>query len=87
MGGNTILSVPRLDGLLVDMVNDSIEEDYNITCEEDSNSRCDFSTPQTHAINDGSCVIINSMIDGCFRIITEGYTILHFMVYKSLCFL
>ena len=25
------MSVPRHDGLLVDMVNESIEEDYNIT--------------------------------------------------------
>ena len=31
------MSVSRHDGLLVDMVNESIEEDYNITCEEISN--------------------------------------------------
>ena len=28
------------------------------------NMASDFSTPQTHAINDGSSVIINSVIDG-----------------------
>ena len=27
VGGNNIVSVPRHDGLLVDMVNESIEED------------------------------------------------------------
>ena len=32
-----IVSVPRHDGLLGDMVNESIEEDYNITCDEISN--------------------------------------------------
>ena len=31
------MSVPRHDGLLADMVNESIEEDYNITCDEISN--------------------------------------------------
>ena len=31
------MSVPRHDGLLVDMVNEMIEEDYNITCDEISN--------------------------------------------------
>ena len=31
------MSVPRHDGLLLDMVNESIEEDYNITCVEISN--------------------------------------------------
>ena len=31
------MSVPRHDGLLVDMVNESIEEDSNITYDEDSN--------------------------------------------------
>ena len=31
------MSVPRHDGLLVDMVNESIEGDYNITCDELSN--------------------------------------------------
>ena len=31
------MSVPRHDGLLVDMVNESIEEDYNITCDKISN--------------------------------------------------
>ena len=36
------MSVPHHDGLLVDMVNDSIEEDSNIlTCDEDSNTTCD----------------------------------------------
>ena len=34
---NTILPVPSHDGLLVDMVNESIEEDYNITCDKISN--------------------------------------------------
>ena len=29
--------VPRNDGLLVDMINESIEQDYNITCDEISN--------------------------------------------------
>ena len=28
------MSVSRHDGLLVDMVNESIEEDYNITCDD-----------------------------------------------------
>ena len=37
IGGNNIVSVPRHDRLLVDMVNESIEEDYNITCDEISN--------------------------------------------------
>ena len=32
------MSVPRHDGLLVDMVNESIEEDYNITCDEIPNN-------------------------------------------------
>ena len=31
------MSVPRHDGLLVDMIKESIEEDYNITCDEISN--------------------------------------------------
>ena len=31
------MSVPRHDRLLVDMVNESIEVDYNITCDEISN--------------------------------------------------
>ena len=35
------MSVPRHDGLLVDMVIESIEEDSNITCDEDSNTTCD----------------------------------------------
>ena len=35
--GNNIVSVLRHDGLLVDMVNESIEENYNITCDEISN--------------------------------------------------
>ena len=37
IGDNNIVSVPLLDGLLVDMVNESIEEDSNITCDENSN--------------------------------------------------
>ena len=37
IGGNNIVSVPGHDRLLVDMVNESIEEDYNITCDEISN--------------------------------------------------
>ena len=32
IGGKNILSVPRHDALLVDMVIESIEEDSNITC-------------------------------------------------------
>ena len=35
------MSVPHRDGLLEDMVNESIEEDSNITCDEDSNTTCD----------------------------------------------
>ena len=31
------MPVPCHDGFLVDMVNESIEEDSNITCGEDSN--------------------------------------------------
>ena len=31
------MSVPRIDGFIVDMVNESIEEDSIITCDEDSN--------------------------------------------------
>ena len=31
------MSVPRHDGFLVDMVNEIIEEDYNISCDEISN--------------------------------------------------
>ena len=31
------MPVPRLDGLLVDMVNESIEGDSNITCDKESN--------------------------------------------------
>ena len=41
IGGKNIVSVPRHDRLLVDMVNDSIEEDSNITCDEDLNTTCD----------------------------------------------
>ena len=41
IGGKNIVSVPHHDGLLLDMVNDSIEEDSNITCDEDSNTTCD----------------------------------------------
>ena len=37
IGGENIVSVPRHDGLLVVMVNESIEEDYNITGDEISN--------------------------------------------------
>ena len=37
IGGNNIVSVSRHDRLLVDMVNESIEVDYNITCDEISN--------------------------------------------------
>ena len=46
----------------------------------------DFSTPQFHAINDGSSVTSNFNYLWCFRILTEGYNILHFIVYKCLCF-
>ena len=36
------MSVPYHDGLLVDMVNDSIEEDSKIlTCDEGSNTTCE----------------------------------------------
>ena len=53
MGGNNIVPVPRHDGLHVDMVNESIKGDYNITCgeiskrgseyniDEDSNTTCE----------------------------------------------
>ena len=37
IGGNNIVSAPHHDGLLVDMVNGRIEEDYNIICDEISN--------------------------------------------------
>ena len=35
------MSVPHHDGLLVDMVNESIKYDSNITCDKDLNSTCD----------------------------------------------
>ena len=35
IGDKNIVSVPRHDGLLVDMVNESIQEDLNIACDED----------------------------------------------------
>ena len=34
LGDNNIVSVPHHDRLLVDMVNESIQEDLNITCDE-----------------------------------------------------
>ena len=37
IGRNNSVSVPRHDKLLVDMVNERIEKDYNITCDEISN--------------------------------------------------
>ena len=37
IGDNNIVHVPRHDRLLVDMGNESIEEDLNTTCDEDSN--------------------------------------------------
>ena len=40
IGGKNSVSVPCHDGLLVDMVNESIEEDSNTTCNEDSNTTC-----------------------------------------------
>ena len=48
----------------------------------DTMASSDFSTPQFHAINDGSSVISNSIIL-CFKIISESYNRLHFIVYKS----
>ena len=36
IGGNNIVSVPRHDALLVDMVNENIEQDLNTTCDEES---------------------------------------------------
>ena len=35
--GNNIVSVPRHDALLVEMVNENIEQDLNTTCDEESN--------------------------------------------------
>ena len=32
------MSVPRHDGLLVNMVNENIEKDFNITCDKNSNN-------------------------------------------------
>ena len=48
VGGNTIVYVPRQDGFLVDMVNQSIEEDSNTTCNEDSNTTCDEDSNTTY---------------------------------------
>ena len=50
------------------------------------NMTSDFSTPQSHAINNGSSVISNSVIDGVLESALEGYNILQLIVYKSLCF-
>ena len=41
IGDKKIVSVPRHDGWLVDMVNESNKEDLNTTCDEDSNTTCD----------------------------------------------
>ena len=38
------MSVQRHDGLLVDIVNESIEQDYNITCNEISYKTCDMNS-------------------------------------------
>ena len=46
----------------------------------------DFSTPQSHAINDGSSVINNSMIDGVLESSLRVTIYYICIVYKSLCF-
>ena len=58
-------------------------QEINSVGSYNDNMASDFSTPQSHAINDGSSVI--SMAS--FRIITEGYNIIHYIVYKSFCFI
>ena len=40
--------------------------------------------PQSHATNDGSSVFSNSIMYGVLE--SEGYNILHFIVFMSLCF-
>ena len=73
-------SVPTKDAYELKETKDT--QGINYGGSSNDNMASDFSTPQSHAINDGSSVISNSVSDWWrFRISTEGVTI----YYNWLC--